>query len=296
MRKGARVIYGTLAIDTLITPHGSADCVLGGSGTYAALAARFLAPNACLYGVIGTDFPSSFRDDLLQVGVSLDGVEQCEGSTFAWTGEYELDMNNRRTVEVLEGVQDDWAPHLPQFMAQPSMLLACNVRPDLQWAVIEQCPDDCIIIADFMKSWLEREPAYVAQILARATIALMNDEEAKFFAQSDSLEHAARAILAAGSRFALIKQGSEGSHLYTFVGGELLHHHCAADQIDDACDPTGAGDSYMGALGAYLMAHIAPNENRPISWDDLVCAMPYASRLAAQACRSFGPRALLSFR
>ncbi len=296
--KNGMLIYGTIAIDTLRTPHGDAQSVLGGSGVYAALSARLVSPLQALMGVVGDDFPAAYREVLEEKGVSLAHVEQLAGETFQWTGQYEDDMNNRTTISTTEGVQDVWQPLVPADLRDCSVLLSCNVRPDLQWKVMEQCSPDSLLIVDFMKSWLQREPAYVAAILAKSDIALMNEEEAAFFAQCEGLEQQARQILAAGARYAIIKLGSKGSVLFHLSEGELLRFDCPAYPVENACDPTGAGDSFMGALGAYLCQRHAQRGGsiKPIPRLELCEGMRLASRIAAVVCQSFGTTSLLQIK
>ncbi len=293
--KDCMLIYGTIAIDTLRTPRGDAQSVLGGSGVYAALAARLISPLQALMGVVGDDFPTTYTECLESKGVSMAHVSRMTGETFQWTGQYEDDMNNRSTISTTEGVQDIWQPLVPSDLRDCSILLSCNVRPDLQWQVIEQCSPQALLIVDFMKSWLIREPAYVTAILAKSDIALMNEEEAEFFAQSPDLEQQARAILAAGARYSIIKLGSKGSVLFHLNEGELMRFDCPAYPLDTATDPTGAGDSFMGALGAYLCQQGTQGKGvtKDIQWSDLCQGMRIASTIAATVCESFGTKSLL---
>ncbi|MFI3244783.1 MAG: PfkB family carbohydrate kinase, partial [Akkermansia sp.] len=234
------LIYGTIAIDTLLTPRGEAQAVLGGSGAYAALAARLVSDKLALMGVVGDDFPECFTQALESHGVSMQHVCRLEGESFQWTGQYEDDMNKRWTVSTTEGVQDVWQPLIPEGLHNCSLMLSCNVRPDLQWQIIEQCSPEALLMVDFMKSGLEREPAYVAAILAKTDIALLNEEEAEYFAQSPDWEQQARAIMAAGARYAIIKLGSKGAILFHQAeGGELLRYDCPAYPLPEALAPTG---------------------------------------------------------
>lgn len=290
------LIYGTIAIDTLCTPRGDAQSVLGGSGVYAALSARLLNPLQALIGVIGDDFPPTFAEAMKAKGVSLEHVSRLAGETFQWTGQYEEDMNNRQTISVTEGVQDIWQPALPEELCDCSVMLSCNVRPDLQWLIIQQCAPEALLMVDFMKSWLEREPAYVQKILARTDVALMNEEEATYFAQCDDLEQQSRAILATGARYAIIKLGSKGASLFHLnEQGLLQRFDCPAYPLAVATDPTGAGDSFMGALGAHLCQQKALRGGRAkdIDWLDLCQGMRLAATIAAVVCESFGTASLL---
>lgn len=292
------LIFGTIAIDTLITTSEHIDSVLGGSGSYAAIAARILSPHARLIGVIGDDFPEAFKDCLAAKDITLDYVEHIAGRNFAWTGRYAEDMNNRETLELIEGVQETWSPIIPEELKKCEIVLACNVIPRLQWAMLRQCRPESFIMVDFMKTWIERERDYVDTLLKRADIALMNDEEAACFSQTEDILEAGRKILQTGTRYAIIKHGSEGSSLMRLLpDGNIECHHCPAYSISDAIDPTGAGDSYMGAFAAYLSQQIPANlpkgKKYLPSWDELCEAQRQASCVAASTCQSFGPTSLL---
>lgn len=286
------LIYGTIAIDTLITPGGQVNSVLGGSGPYAALAARLLTPEMDLIGVVGDDFPQEYSLALETRGISLQHVDRVPGKTFAWTGQYELDMNIRTTVHTVEGVQENWRPALSAEQQQARLIVATNVTPPLQYHLVEQCPNACFVMADFMKSWLEREPEYTLKLLSKTDLALMNDEEARCFAQTEDLIEAGHKILAAGPRYAIVKHGSAGSTLFHRTPqGETRLFRCPAWPLMHPKDPTGAGDSFMGALAGYLTSCL--NDGAP-AWEDMKQGIALASVIAAVTCERFGTTALFA--
>lgn len=286
------LIYGTIAIDTLITPGGQVNSVLGGSGPYAALAARLLTPEMDLIGVVGDDFPQEYSMALETRGVSLQHVDRVPGETFAWTGQYEQDMNIRTTVRTAEGVQEDWRPALSAELQQARLIVATNVTPPLQYHLVEQCPNACFVMADFMKSWLEREPQYTLKLLSKTDLALMNDEEARCFSQTDDLIEAGHKILEAGPRYAIVKHGSAGSTLFHRTPqGEARLFRCPAWPLMHPKDPTGAGDSFMGALAGYLTTCL--NDGSP-AWEDMKQGIALASVIAAVTCERFGTTALFA--
>ena len=166
------LIYGTIAIDTLITPHGQVSSVLGGSGPYAALAARLITPQAELIGVVGEDFPAAYTAAMEARGVSMAQVARVPGRTFAWTGRYEADMNRRSTVETVEGVQEHWQMQLSEEQRRCAIACACNVTPRLQLAMLRQCTAAHFRMADFMESWILRERPQVDTILSMVDMAL----------------------------------------------------------------------------------------------------------------------------
>lgn len=288
------LIYGTIAIDTLITPAGRANSVLGGSGIYASLAARLLTDDMSLVGVVGTDFPAEYGLAMAARGVDMQHVAQVEGKTFAWTGKYEDDMNNRTTVSTIEGVQEHWRMQLSDELKDCAIAVATNVTPPLQYRMLEQCEKACFRMADFMKSWIIREREYTHKLLSKVDLALMNDEEAREFAGTDDSLEAGYKILETGPRYAIVKHGSAGSTLFhRTAGGDVRLFRCPAWPLLYPADPTGAGDSYMGALAGYLTHCV--NGGKP-AWDDLKTGVAIATVVAAATCEKFGTVSLFSLR
>ncbi|MBR3925714.1 MAG: carbohydrate kinase [Akkermansia sp.] len=286
------LIYGTIAIDTLITPAGRANSVLGGSGIYAALAARLVTTDMALVGVVGTDFEDKYRMAMEARGVSMQHVATEEGQTFAWTGQYEDDMNNRTTVSTTEGVQEHWRMELSPELQQCTLAVATNVTPPLQYRMLEQCPNATFRMADFMKSWIIREREYTHKLLSKVDLALMNDEEAREYAgTNDSLE-AGYKLLEAGPRYVIVKHGSAGSTLFHRTeSGDIQLFRCPAWPLVNATDPTGAGDSFMGALAGYLTHCL--NGGQP-AWEDMKSGVAMATVVAAAVCEKFGTVSLFS--
>lgn len=289
---GRALIYGTIAIDTLITPGGQVNSVMGGSAPYAALAARLLTNRMDMVGVVGDDFPKAWEKALEVRGVSMQHVAREMGKTFAWTGKYEADMNNRTTVSRVEGVQEHWHMQLPPALQECSIAVATNVTPRLQCRMLQQCPHACFRMADSMKSWLEREPDYANQLLQSVDMMLMNDEEAQCWAQTDDSLEAGEKLLAAGPRYAIVKHGSAGSTLFHRANDGQLHlFRCPAWPLKHPKDPTGAGDSYMGALAGYLTGCL--NGGKP-NWEDMKRGVAIATVVAGAVCEKFGTISLFA--
>lgn len=286
------LIYGTIAIDTLITPSGRANSVLGGSGIYASLAARLLTADMDLVGVVGTDFPAEYGLAMETRGVSMQHVAQVEGETFAWTGQYEDDMNNRTTVRTVEGVQEHWKMELSPEQKNCAIAVATNVTPPLQYRMLEQCEGACFRMADFMKSWIIREREYTHKLLSVVDMALMNDEEAQEYAGTEDSLEAGYKLLEAGPRYAIVKHGSHGSTLlHRTEDGSIRLFRCPAWPLVNAQDPTGAGDSYMGALAGYLTHCINGGDPR---WKDMKRGVAIATVVAAAVCEKFGTVSLFA--
>ncbi len=290
---GARALFiGTIAIDTLQTPQGRANSVLGGSGPYAALAGRLLTPDIELLGVVGSDFPREFALALETRGVSLRHVERREGQTFAWCAEYEDDMNKRRTLSTTEGVQEGWQVQVPEGLRGCELAVATNVRPHIQLEMLRQCSGARFSMSDFMESWIMREREAVDEILARVDLALMNDDEACAFARTDDSLEAGYALLAAGPRYAVVKHGSAGATLFHRTPeGKVRLFRCPAWPLVRPKDPTGAGDAFMGALAGFLTSCL--NGGNP-AWEDMKRGVAIATVVAASVCESFGMVSLFS--
>ncbi len=289
----ARALFiGTIAIDTLQTPQGRVNSVLGGSGPYAALAARLLSSQVDLLGVIGSDFPAEFALALETRGVSLQHVERREGPTFAWHAEYEDDMNKRRTLSTTEGVQEGWQVQVPSSLRGHELAVATNVRPHIQLSMLRQCSGARFSMSDFMASWILREREAVDEILSIVDLALMNDEEACTFAHTDDPLEAGYALLAAGPRYAVVKHGSAGATLFhRTAAGDTRLFRCPAWPLVHPKDPTGAGDAFMGALAGYLTTCL--NNGDP-SWENMKRGIAIATVVAASVCESFGMVSLFS--
>ena len=289
---GRALIYGTIAIDTLITPGGQVSSVMGGSAPYAALAARLVTDKMDMVGVVGDDFPDAWTKALEVRGVSMQHVARETGRTFAWTGKYEDDMNNRTTVERIEGVQEHWNMQLSPELQACSIAVATNVTPRLQCRMLEQCPQACFRMADSMKSWLLREPEYATELLKTVDLMLMNDEEAQCWAQTDDSLEAGEKLLEAGPRYAIVKHGSAGSTLFHRTEeGDIRLFRCPAYPLKHPKDPTGAGDSYMGALAGYLTGCL--NGGNP-AWEDMKRGVAIATVIAGAVCEKFGTISLFA--
>lgn len=288
------LIYGTIALDTLITPAGQVSKVLGGSGPYAALAAGLLTNRAELFGVVGDDFPQSYRMALETRGVSMQHVACVPGQkTFAWTGRYEQDMNLRTTLSTEEGVQEHWRPLPPPALRECGLVVAANVTPPLQYTLLGHCRSDAFVMADFMKSWIIRERDYTDKLLARANLALMNDEEACEYARTASPIEAGYALLDAGPAYAVVKHGSAGSTLFHRTpAGDVRLFRCPAWPLPAPQDPTGAGDSYMGALAGYLTGEL--REGSAPDWECVTRGIAIATVVAGAVCEHFGTVSLFS--
>jgi sugar/nucleoside kinase (ribokinase family) len=243
------LVVGSVALDSVETPFGRADEVLGGSGTYFASSASHFAP-VQLVGVVGADYPVDRLATLEARGVDLAGLEQVDGSSFRWRGRYRHDLNAAETLETHLGVFSNFRPKIPaQFRSAPFVFLA-NIDPRLQLQVLEQVDKPTLVACDTMNFWIESRRPELVSLLARVDLITLNDAEARQLTEKTNLLHAARWILDKGPRYVVIKKGEHGAFMFT----RDSIFFAPAYPLESVFDPTGAGDSFAGGFIGYLAA------------------------------------------
>lgn len=280
--------FGVVGIDTLHTPTDSASRRLGGSAPYAALGARYFYPHVCLSGVAGTDFPQDFIDSVRGCNIDTAGLEIRQGKTFAWEAEYAKDMNDRRTIRTDLGVLASWQPKLSADLCNGRYILCTNVTPALQLHMLKQCNPSAFVLSDFMESWIRSDRANVEAVIARSSLVLMNQDEACVFSDGNDPFAAAEKVFDLGAKYFILKQGSAGATLMPRNGEKMFR--CPSWPLRQAIDPTGAGDSFMGALGGWL-ASACPDGDP--SFEELRRGVAVGAIVGAVACESFGVSALV---
>ena len=241
------LITGSIGLDSVKTPLEEHHDLLGGSASYAAISASFFTP-VNLVGIVGDDFPQVYLDLYRKHGVNLDGLEIAAGKTFRWSGEYEWNMNNRRTLSVALNVFEKFNPTLPaQYRNAPFVFLA-NISPQLQMHVLSQVLKPQFVVADTMDLWLEIAREALMELLKRIDCLILNESEARELMKETSLIKAGRGILKLGPKYVCIKKGEHGCLLF----GEDLFFSAPAYPLEDIHDPTGAGDCFAGAFTGYL--------------------------------------------
>lgn len=242
------LVTGSLGIDTVITPQGRAEDVLGGSAVYFAFAASFFT-HVRLVGVVGEDFPGAMRDVLASRDIDLRGLEVRAGSrTFRWTGEYSTDMNDRETLDVQLNVLEEQAPRVPEAFADSEVVFLANTHPALQRTMRDAVHGPRLAVCDTMDLWINTARDDLLATLAVVDGVIINDSEARLLTGKSQTIHAGDALLKTGPRFAVIKKGEHGAMLVTQTGV------CAIPSYPtrQVCDPTGAGDSFAGGMIGYL--------------------------------------------
>jgi len=271
------VVIGSLAFDDVVTQHGAIRNAIGGSALYFATAASLFAP-VSIVGVVGEDFPLTELEFLRLRKVELDGIQVIKGGkTFRWTGEYELDMNKRKTTRLELNVFKDFKPLLPESCKSAKYVFLGNIDPDIQLDVLEQVESPGFIAADTIECYLEDKPDTFREVLERINLLFINDSEACLFTGKNSIISAARVLLECGPEYVIIKKGEHGS----FLVSRDMFFTIPAYPVENIVDPTGAGDSFAGGAMGYCA--------RVDSWDSLTLkkAVVYGSLVASFLVESF---------
>ena len=271
------VVIGSLAFDDVVTQHGAIRNAIGGSALYFATAASLFAP-VSIVGVVGEDFPLTELEFLRRRKVELDGIQVIKGGkTFRWTGEYELDMNKRKTTRLELNVFKDFKPLLPESCKSAKYVFLGNIDPDIQLDVLEQVESPGFIAADTIECYLEDKPDTFREVLERINLLFINDSEACLFTGKNSIISAARVLLECGPEYVIIKKGEHGS----FLVSRDMFFTIPAYPVENIVDPTGAGDSFAGGAMGYCA--------RVDSWDSLTLkkAVVYGSLVASFLVESF---------
>jgi len=271
------LIVGSTALDSIKTPRAENPRLLGGSASHAAVAASFFSP-VKLVGVVGNDFPDRYLRLYKRHGIDLDGLQVLPGKTFHWSGEYEANMNNRRTLLTELGVFETFTPTLPKTHQSAPFVLLANIAPSLQHHVLDQVKRPKFVAADTMDLWLNIALPDLLKLLKRLDAFVLNDSEAHQLTKEDNVFAALRKIHKLGPKYVVIKKGSHGS----ILSGPRGFFICPAYPLHKVVDPTGAGDAFVGGLMGYLAAAKGGID------DHIRRAMIYGSVVASFCCEGFG--------
>jgi len=243
------IIVGSIGIDTIETPAEKHEEILGGSVSYACAAASFFTHTG-MVGVVGTDFPQEYRDTWTKMNIDLEGLQTEEGKTFRWSGVYEENMDNRRTLSTDLNVFETFSPELPEDYREAPYLFLGNIHPALQLHVLEQVRNPRFILIDTMDLWINIDKENLTRVIGKCHMLTLNESEAQLFTGEKTLNKAAHHLLELGQEYVLIKKGGNGSMLFTKEDIFLLH----AYPLESFKDPTGAGDTFAGGLMGALAA------------------------------------------
>ncbi len=242
------LVVGTIGIDTIETPFGSAENTLGGSAMHFAAAASLYAP-VNLVSVIGVDLKESDLDFLRQRHVDTRGVTVAEGLTFRWSGRYGYDMNSRETLETQLNVFADFEPVLPDDYRASKFVFLANMDPAQQRAVLEQVREPTLTMMDTMDLWIRTQRDELVATMRLVDMVTINDSEIRMFAGINSIVAAARQVLDLGPRAVLVKKGENGAVMFT---KDNQYFAAPAYPLEEVRDPTGAGDSFAGGFMGYM--------------------------------------------
>lgn len=271
------LIVGSTALDSIKTPHAENPRLLGGSASHAAVAASFFSP-VKIVGVVGDDFPKKYLQLYRKHGIDLAGLQIKPGKTFHWSGEYEVNMNNRRTLLTELGVFETFTPHLPDVHKNSAFVLLANIAPSLQHHVLDQMTRPKFVVADTMDLWLNIALNDLVKLLKRIDGFVLNDSEAHQLTKEDNVFAALKKIHKLGPKYVIIKKGSHGS----ILSGPRGFFLCPAYPLHKVVDPTGAGDSFAGGMMGYLASAKGSIDN------NLRRAMIHGSVTASFCCEGFG--------
>lgn len=241
------LVVGSVAFDSVKTPFGEVEEVLGGSATYFATSASYFT-DVRMVAVVGEDFPESHLQFLKERGIDTDGVERQPGRTFRWRGEYGFHLNEAKTLETQLNVFETFHPRLPATYSDSPFVFLANIDPELQLDVLRQVKSPKLVACDTMNYWIEGKRSALLEILKEVDLLMINDGEARELAKEFNLVAVARKILALGPKILVIKRGEYGALMFN---GQTMFA-APAFPLESIFDPTGAGDSFAGGFMGYL--------------------------------------------
>lgn len=275
------LVVGTVAFDSIETPFGSAERILGGSASYFALAASFFTP-VRIVGVIGEDFPAEHLELFKRRKIDVEGIKREKGNTFHWRGRYHEDINVRDTLELHLNVLAGFAPTLPERYRDAEYVFLGNIDPIMQSEVLNQIRRMKLVVCDTMDHWIRESADNLKKVLKRIEILVINDSEVRLLSGESNVVRAARAILKMGPKVVLIKRGEYG--VLQFSDSQVFA--TPAYPLEQVFDPTGAGDSFAGGFLGQLA------RSGDTSQRGMRRAIVYGSVVASFTVEDFGVKRL----
>jgi sugar/nucleoside kinase (ribokinase family) len=282
------VVVGSVAFDSIETPSGRVDHVLGGAATHFSLAASYFT-DVRVIGVVGEDFTAEHESVLKRRGVDPTGIEHVTGKSFHWTGSYNRTLNEADTLATELNVFETFAPKIPKSYLDSEFLFLANIDPKLQARVRREMPKVKMVCGDTMNYWIKDHHSALAEVLVDLDVLLINDGEAKMLAEDANLVCAAEKILRMGVKTLIVKHGEYGATSFfsdrSFPGAQAhpTPFRAPALPLAEVVDPTGAGDSFAGGFFGYLASQ--KGELTPVSFRK---AMFYGSVMGSFAVEKFG--------
>lgn len=244
------LIVGSVAFDAIETPFGKTDKIIGGAGTYICFSSSYFVANPKVVAVVGNDFPQSFINKLKNKGVETEGLQIIEdGKTFFWSGRYHANMNSRDTLITELNVLADFDPLIPNSYQDAEYLMLGNLSPIVQRQVIERLTKrPKLIVMDTMNFWMDIMLDELKKTISLVDVLCVNDEEAHQLTGETALPRAAKAIMAMGPKYIIIKKGEHGALLFSTED----MFFAPALPLEQVFDPTGAGDTFAGGFIGYI--------------------------------------------
>jgi sugar/nucleoside kinase (ribokinase family) len=277
------LIVGSLALDSIETPHGKVDAALGGSCSYASVSASYFT-DVSIVGVVGTDFPAEAIEHFKRRRIDLSGVKYEDGKTFHWSGYYTREMNQAITNTTELNVFAHFKPVLSEAQRDIPYVFLANIHPELQLDVLTQIRRPKLVAVDTMNFWIEGYKQQLTEVIRKSDILLVNEGESRQYCEKVNLIECGRELLSLGPKTVVLKKGEHGAML--FQKDRIVHF--PAFPLDKLKDPTGAGDTFAGAMVGYLAGLDS------ITDDDLVRAVHVGSCMASFVVEEFSLKRLLN--
>jgi len=286
--KDRMIVVGSVALDSIQTPFGKINRGVGGSSVYSSLAASFFT-DVSIIGVVGKDFPEDFLKKMSKRGISPDGIKRVPGKTFFWRGKYSWDLSTAITLDTQLNVFEKFSPSVPEDLRNSKYLFLANIDPVLQKKVLGQMksPKSGKYTAlDTMNFWIESKKKKIGALLPGLDAILINEAEIRQYTGEHNIIKAAKKLLKAGVKTVVVKKGEYGVGCFSKAGMFFL----PAYPLEDAVDPTGAGDSFAGAFMGYLAS------SGKITWGSIKKAAAYGTVISSFTVSGFGVNGLINLK
>jgi len=282
------IIVGTLAFDTIETPFGKVERVLGGSAPFAGLAAKTKDIECAIISIVGGDFPKKYIDIFKDRGIDISQVQiDKNGKSFFWEGKYHANMKSRDTLDTQVNVLEKFDPELPENFKEIDVLVLGNLDPKVQIKVIEQFykkPDFTML--DTMNFWMDNSLESLKEVIKKVDLICINDEEVIQLSGCDNFNEGVVSILAMGPKYIIMKRGEYGASVYSSSN----KFTCKSYPVDNVIDPTGAGDSFAGGFASYLA------KSKNYDFNSISNALIYANVIASFSVEKFGVENMLDLK
>lgn len=277
------LVVGSIVLDTIKTPFGKREEILGGSASYFSLSASFFFPPK-IVGVVGSDFPNNYIKIFEERKIDTEGLKVIEGKTFRWHGSYGKNPNIRKTLKTELNVFANFSPKLPESYTCSKFVFLANIQPDLQREVMKQIKSPELVAMDTMNHWIKGCPEKVISVLKDVDLIFLNDEEAFLLTKKRNFLDSCEKILEMGPKFVIFKKGEHGVSIISKNGDFFC---LPAYPIKMVKDPTGAGDSFAGAFMGYIA------KEGKTDWETIKKATVWGTILASFTVEEFGLEKLL---